>query len=34
LIIENWVPVDMLHLFLHMGVEIMAELRKAREARS
>ncbi len=34
LIIENWVPVDMLHLFLHMGVDIMAELRKAREDRS
>ena len=34
LIIENWVPVDMLHLFLTMGVDIMAKLRKACEARS
>ena len=30
LIIENWVPVDMLHLFLLMGVDVMAELQKAR----
>jgi predicted ester cyclase len=30
LVIENWVPVDMLHLFLSMGVDIMGKLRKAR----
>lgn len=32
LIIENWVPVDMLHLFLTMGVDILGKLRTARSA--
>jgi predicted ester cyclase len=27
-IIENWVPVDMIHLFLTMGVDLFAELEK------
>lgn len=30
LIIENWVPIDMLYIFLQMGVDVMGELRKAR----
>jgi hypothetical protein len=29
LIVENWVPVDMLHLFKCMGVDIMAKLASA-----
>lgn len=28
LIIENWVPVDMLHLFLTMGYDVLAELQR------
>ncbi len=28
LIVENWVPVDMGHLFKTMGVDIFAELKK------
>ena len=30
LIIENWVPVDMLYLFLQMGKDVLGELRSAR----
>jgi predicted ester cyclase len=33
LIAENWVPVDMLHLFLTMGVDIMAKLEAEVERR-
>ncbi len=29
LVIENWVPVDMLYLFYQMGVDVLGELRKA-----
>ena len=28
LVVENWVPVDMVHLFLTMGVDVFEELRK------
>ena len=27
-IIENWVPIDMAYLFLQMGVDVFAQLRK------
>lgn len=29
LIIENWVPIDMLYVFLQLGVDVMGRLRKA-----
>ena len=28
LLIENWVPVDMLHLFKTMGVDLLQRLRE------
>jgi predicted ester cyclase len=33
LIIENWVPIDMIHVFLTMGFDVMEQLHKARLAR-
>ena len=30
LVVENWVPIDMLYVFLQMGVDVMSELYKVR----
>ena len=34
LIRENWVPLDMLHLFLQMGVDLLARMRESNRLRS
>jgi hypothetical protein len=26
LIVENWVPIDMLYVFLQMGIDVLGEL--------